>query len=89
MRWAVQTDSNKGEALLARGSEEQADAFTMAYAELRENAVDLLVNVGIISSIRERWPEEVQQNWINELQGMSERLTDDLRVAQEFASGLD
>lgn len=85
----VQTNSNEGEVHLPKESEEQADAFTGAYAELCENAVALLVNVGIISSIRERWPENVQTNWVDEIQQMGEKLSDMTRVAQEFASGLD
>lgn len=68
---------------------ELGDSFTLAFQELQHCAVDLLINVGIISSLRERWPEEVQQNWINELHDMKERMDDEVRVAQEFASALD
>jgi len=56
---------------------------------LNKAAVDLLVNVHIISSIAPRWPDEVQGNWLDEVQQMRERLDDYVRVAQEFASALD
>lgn len=74
---------------MADEREESEDEFTVAHRELRINSIDLLVNVGIISSLMPRWPEDVQENWIDELRQMSERLDDMTRTAQEFASALD
>jgi hypothetical protein len=66
-----------------------ADDFSDTFAGLQRSAIDLLVNVGIISSIRGRWPVDAQQNWIRELQNMTERMDDEIRVVQEFASSFD
>lgn len=63
--------------------------FEEAFAGLRKSACDLLVNVGIISSLRPRWPIEAQRNWQRELENMTERMDDDIRTAQEFASSFD
>jgi hypothetical protein len=74
---------------LADEREEHEDAFTEAHRELRISSIDLLVNVGIISSLMPRWPEDVQRNWVDEVQQMTEKLDDMIRTAQEFASALD
>lgn len=77
------------------GGDEQEDLenidedFSDTFAGLQKSAIDLLVNVGIISSIRTRWPADAQQNWVRELQNMTERIDDDIRTAQEFASAFD
>lgn len=63
--------------------------FSDTFAGLQKSAVELLVNVGIISSLMPRWPVDAQQNWIKELQNMTERIDDEVRTAQEFASAFD
>lgn len=65
------------------------DSFDLAYRDLCEASIGLLVNVGIISSIRERWPDDAQENWVREVQNMTEKLEDHTRTAQEFASSFD
>lgn len=63
--------------------------FSDTFENLQKSAIALLVNVGIISSIRGRWTTEVQLNWIRELMNMTERMDDEIRVVQEFASSFD
>lgn len=65
------------------------EQFSKAFRELCRNAIDLCVNVGIISSMMPRWPADVQQNWIEELNNMGERMNDEIRNVQEFASSFD
>jgi hypothetical protein len=63
--------------------------FSDTLEGLHRSSIDLLVNVGIISSLRPRWPAHVQENWIRELQNMTEKMDDQIRNVQEFASALD
>lgn len=74
---------------MAEEQEEIDDEFSTAQHDLNSAAIDLLVNVGIISSLRPRWPLDIQANWVREIQKMREDLDDACRNVQEFASSLD
>ena len=51
--------------------------------------VELLINVGIINSISESWPEQVQENWCHRLGDMVKFASNQIREVQEFASAYD
>jgi hypothetical protein len=59
------------------------------FNELCVATMELTVNVGIISSIADRWPEEVQDNWCDKLEEAITWARRQMGEVQEFATSWD
>jgi len=57
--------------------------------ELAGDAIELLINVGIIDSIADRWPDEVRDEWMSKIWSISEFMRRQIGEIQEFASAWD
>jgi len=53
------------------------------------DCADLMVNVGIIDSVRVHWPEEIQANWDEKIRSIRRMIYDQIYEVQEFASSYD
>jgi hypothetical protein len=59
------------------------------FQELCRTAMGFLVNVGIISSIAGRWPDDVQERWVEKIETVTRELQRETDEAQEFATSYD
>jgi hypothetical protein len=62
------------------------------YSEFHElciEAITLTINVGLLDSVSNRWPDEVQEAWIERMQQIRMRLSREIEEVQEFASSYD
>jgi len=57
--------------------------------ELAADCIEMLVNVGIIDSISDRWPPEVQDNWRQKIEQLRDNVNSTTAEVQEFASTWD
>lgn len=64
------------------------EAFTQV-RELAADCIEMLVNVGIIDSISERWPEAVQERWHERIDMLRQNINQTTAEVQEFASAWD
>jgi hypothetical protein len=56
---------------------------------LASTLAELTVHVGLMSSVANNWPENVQDNWTDKVDGMIERAEQDIREVQQFAEAFD
>lgn len=59
------------------------------FRELAADFADTLVCVGLVDSVSESWPTEVQERWRERLGEMREWAQRQTQEAQEFASSYD
>jgi len=50
---------------------------------------ELMVHIGLMSSIAEKWPEEVQENWDQKVRQIQRRAEKEIREIQSFAEYYD
>ena len=51
--------------------------------------MELLVNVGLIDSISQKWPQVVQDNWAERLENLDKQLQQEIVEVQNFAEAFD
>jgi hypothetical protein len=66
-----------------------ADREYSEFHDLCIEAITLTINVGILDSVSERWPEEVQERWVERMGEIKQRLSQEIAEVQEFASSYD
>jgi predicted secreted protein len=59
------------------------------FRDLVYNCAELTVHVGMVGSIAHRWPDQVQENWREKLQGMIEWANQQIEEVQQFAEAFD
>jgi len=59
------------------------------FAGLVHTMMDMAVTVGLIDSISERWPEDVQEQWRQWIDDTTELCDSRMQEAQTFASSHD
>lgn len=59
------------------------------FRDLSANCMDLLINVGLMNTIREHWPEHVQENWTEKMQSMNMWIHQQIEEVQTFAEAFD
>ena len=79
------TTHERGEAI----DDPTDDPMENARSRLNTVAVDLLVTVGLIGSIMNRYPEEVQENFADKIEGLVEHLVKEQGEFTEFGEALD
>lgn len=52
-------------------------------------AIELVVNVGIMDSISDRWPDEVKDNWDARMENLTERMQQETEEIQQFGVAFD
>ena len=60
-----------------------------SYKEISITAVELAVNVGLMTSISDRWPRHVQENWMEWIIDTEKLLRAKIAEAQSFAEYFD
>jgi hypothetical protein len=66
-----------------------ADREHSEFEELCNEAMALCINVGIMDSVSDRWPEHVQEAWYERIMDIKRRLGQEIVEVQEFASSYD
>ena len=60
-----------------------------AFREVSATLAELMVHIGLMSSIAEKWPEEVQENWDQKVRQIQRRAEKEIREIQSFAEYYD
>jgi hypothetical protein len=65
------------------------ETLNESFRELTHEVMELLISIGIISSVAGRWPEEVQDSWENRISDLRDYARNQTTEAQLFASSYD
>jgi len=63
--------------------------YESAKSKLAVTSIDLLVTVGLIGSVMNRYPEEVQENFVEKIEAISDRLVQEMMEFTAFGEALD
>lgn len=65
------------------------DELDDAFKALRESTIDLLINVGLIMTLSDKWPEEVQKRFAGKLDTVTGELRREMGEVQDFGQYFD
>ena len=66
-----------------------ADMEITRFRALVITAAELLVNVGLMDSVSQNWPEVVQENWDERVTNLIHNLQREMGEIQDFAEAFD